>query len=104
MLPVPPLHAKTLVSTRRLQSLQAPASLVIALLLASPHCSATAANQFNKLATYPSGGSPAQSVAADFNRDGKADVVVLNGNGILSFLAGTGTGPFKAAKTIATLP
>lgn len=104
MLPVTPLHAKTLASTRRLQSLQAPASLVIALLLASPHCSATAANQFHNLATYPSGGSPTQSVAADFNLDGKVDVVVLNGNGILSFLAGTGMGAFKAPKTIATLP
>ncbi len=105
MPPIPSFDSKTLVSTRHLlASPRVPASVLIAVLIAAPHCLATVANQFNNLVTYPSGGSPSQTVAADFNRDGKADAVVLNSNGVLSFLAGTGTGAFKAAKTIATLP
>ena len=104
MVPVPLLPAKALEFNRSRQSRPALAAVVIALLIAAPHCSATVANQFNNLVTYPSGGSPNQIVTGDFNGDGKADVVVLNNNGKLSFLEGTGTGAFKAAKTMATLP
>ena len=63
-----------------------------------------ASNPFLRLTTYPTGGSPSKMVSADFNHDGKADLVVLNSNGKLSFLEGTGAGAFSAPKTIATLP
>jgi len=43
-------------------------------------------------------------VTADFNRDGKADVVALNSNNVLSILLGTGNSAFAAPKIIATLP
>ena len=66
--------------------------------------SASTTNQFIRLTTYPTGGTPARIVTDDFNRDGKADVVALNSNGVLSFLAGTGTGAFNPRTTIATLP
>ncbi len=80
------------------------AATVLVLCLPVLPCSATTTNQFLRLTTYSTGGTPARIVAADFNRDGKADVVALNTNGVLSFLAGTGGGAFSAAKIIATLP
>ena len=43
-------------------------------------------------------------VTADFNHDGKADVVALNSNNVLSILLGTGNSAFAASKTIVTLP
>ncbi len=65
---------------------------------------ASVTNQFVRVTTYPSGGSPARIVSADFNRDGKADVFVLNSNGVLSILLGSGNGALGASKAIATLP
>jgi hypothetical protein len=79
-------------------------AILIMTLAASSDCRASVANQFVRLTTYPSGGSPARMVSADFNRDGKADVVVLNSNGVLSLLPGSGNGAFGAPKIIATLP
>jgi FG-GAP-like repeat len=70
----------------------------------SPVGRASVTDQFIRLTTYPSGGTPAKIVTADFNRDGKADVVALNTNNVLSILLGTGNGGFAAPKTIATLP
>ena len=70
----------------------------------SPDSLATASNQFIRLTTYPTGGTPTTMVAADFNRDGKANLVVLNSNGVLSFVEGTGAGAFDAPVKIATLP
>ena len=48
--------------------------------------------------------SPPGPATADFNRDGKADIVALNSNGVLSVLLGTGTGAFAAPRTVATPP
>lgn len=42
-------------------------------------------------------------VTADFNRDGKPDVVALNSNNVLSILLGRGNSAFAVSKTIATL-
>lgn len=78
--------------------------VLVLLLLSVVKCQATSSNQFLNLTTYPTGGSPNTMVSADFNRDGKADLVILNSNGKLSFLAGTGGGAFSAPKTIAALP
>lgn len=75
----------------------------VLLLLSGLKCQAMTWNPFLRLTTYPTGGSPNTMVAADFNRDGKADLVVLNSNGVLSFVAGTGAGAFSAPKTIAAL-
>ncbi len=72
--------------------------------LSAPRGNASVANQFYNSPTYSTGGTPVALATGDFNRDGKADVVVLNGNGILSFMPGNGKGGFAAPKTIATLP
>jgi Bacterial Ig-like domain (group 3)/FG-GAP-like repeat len=81
------------------------AAAILIVILAGP-CDSRAAttDPFIRLTTYPSGGSPARTVSADFNRDGKLDVVVLNTNGVLSLLPGSGNGAFGAPQTIATLP
>src|SRR6266567_2591882 len=81
------------------------AAAIMMVILAVPCAGrASVAKQFIRLTTYPSGGAPARTVSADFNRDGKADIVALNSNGVLSLLSGSGNGAFGAAKTIATLP
>ncbi len=80
------------------------AAILIATLALPSDSRASVANQFVRLTTYPSSGAPARTVSADFNRDGKADVVALNTNGVLSLLPGSGNGAFGAPKTIATLP
>lgn len=67
-------------------------------------CYATTINQFFKLTVYSTGGTPVKIVSADFNRDGKPDVVALNSNNVLSIVLGSGNGAFGASKTIATLP
>ena len=85
--------------------LQSTAAAILALfLLWSPDSRASVSNQFIRLTPYPTGGTPAKIVTADFNRDGKEDLVVLNSNGVLSLLLGNGAGAFAAPKTIATLP
>lgn len=70
----------------------------------SRRCGASIVNQFINLPSYPSGGTPVALATGDFNGDGKFDVVVLNGNGFLSFLAGDGRGGFYLPATISTLP
>lgn len=74
------------------------------LIVDPPRIGASSATQFINLPPYPSGGTPIALATGDFNRDGKADVVVLNGNGVLSFLAGDGRGGFSPPATISTLP
>ncbi len=96
--------SKTHAYTSHLQSSIGSAAVLVLLLLSVLRCQATSTNQFLRLTSYPTGGSPTSMVSADFNRDGKADLVVLNSNGVLSFVEGTGAGAFNAPKTIATLP
>ena len=81
------------------------ATAILIAILAGP-CDSVAAvtDPFIRLTPYPTGGSPARTVSADFNRDGKLDVVVLNTNGILSLLPGAGNGALGAPQIIATLP
>ena len=61
------LYWTTSLSPLRTPCRQVPALVIIVLLLAAAQCSATVTNQFNNLTTYPSGGSPNQIVAGDFN-------------------------------------
>jgi FG-GAP-like repeat/Bacterial Ig-like domain (group 3) len=80
------------------------AAVLIASVMFASDCYATTANQFFRLPVYSTGGTPVKIVTADFNHDGKADVVALNSNNVLSILLGTGNSAFAASKTIATLP
>jgi hypothetical protein len=80
------------------------AAILTLFLLGSAESRASASNQFFQLTVYPSGGTPVKMVTADFNRDGKPDVVALNSNNVLSILLGSGNGSFAASKIIATLP
>jgi Bacterial Ig-like domain (group 3)/FG-GAP-like repeat len=98
------LAPKTCAFRRRCRASLPLLAKVVLLSSAVVPCFATVTNQFLRLTSYPTGGTPARMAAADFNRDGKADVVVLNSNGVLSFAAGNGAGAFSAPKTIATLP
>jgi hypothetical protein len=104
MFPQPFLAPKVLDRTGQSLPRCAAAAIFVLFLLCSLDCRATANNQFIQLTTYPSGGTPAKIVTADFNRDGKADVVALNSNNVLSILLGNGNGTFAAPKTIAILP
>ena len=80
------------------------AAILALFLLWSPDSRGSVSNQFINLTTYPSGGTPTKIVTSDFNRDGKADIVALNANYVLSILLGNGNGTFAAPKIIATLP
>ncbi len=73
-------------------------------LLCSAEMRASDTNQFYRLPVYSTGGTPVKIVTADFNHDGKPDVVALNSNNVLSILLGSGNSAFAASKTIATLP
>ena len=88
----------------QLLSKYAAPAILTSFLFLSPDCRASVSNQFINLTIYHSGGTPVKVVTADFNRDGKADVVALNSNNVLSLLLGNGNGTFAASKTIATLP
>jgi len=77
--------------------------LTLMLLMAGSPSRASVGTQFIGLPTFSSGGTPVSLASADFNRDGKPDVVALNSNGVLSILLGDGKGGFAAAQTIATL-
>jgi hypothetical protein len=55
------------------------------------------------MSVFPSGGVAQFTAVADFNRDGKQDVIVSNTNGNISVLLGNGNGTFGAPHTIATL-
>jgi hypothetical protein len=79
------------------------AILLPLLVFSAVRSGASVANQFYNTPTYSTGGTPAALATGDFNRDGKTDVVVLNGNGVVSFMQGDGRGGFAAPKTIATL-
>src|SRR3974390_2567435 len=104
MSPLPLLAAKIRPRTSHSLPQFANAAILTLLLLWSPDSRASASSQFFQLPVYSSGGTPVKIVTADFNRDGKADVVVLNSNNVLSILLGRGGGAFAAPKTIATLP
>jgi len=98
-LPATPVHP-----IRQFHPRYSATAILILFLLFSSDCRASATNQFINLTIYHSGGTPVKMVTADFNRDGKADVVVVNSNNVLSLLLGNGNGTFAASKTIATLP
>jgi hypothetical protein len=100
----PSLPTKMLHRTSQSLPRCAAAVILSLFLFCSPESRASETNQFIQLTNYPSGGTPAKIVSGDFNRDGKADVVALNSNNVLSILLGTGKGTFAAPKTIATLP
>ena len=52
---------------------------------------------------YPAGGTPHSVAAADFNRDGKLDLAVANGNSnTVSILLGNGDGTFQSPVSYAT--
>ena len=105
MSPLPLLATKIRPGTSHFLLQSTAAAISILCLLGSTDSRASASNQFIRLTTYPTGGTPTTMVAADFNRDGKADLVVLNSNGVLSFVEGTGAGAFDVpAVKIATLP
>ncbi len=55
------------------------------------------------MSVFPSGGVAQHTAVADFNRDGKQDIIVSNSNGNISLLAGNGNGTFGAPHTIAAL-
>jgi hypothetical protein len=97
-----PYLAKNLNSHLRI--LISSAAVLVASVMFASDCYATTANQFFQLTVHSTGGTPVKIVTADFNHDGKADVVALNSNNILSILLGSGNGSFAAWKTIATLP
>lgn len=99
-----PYLAKIPVSIAYLRALIPSALVLIALLFPAFDCYATTANQFFRLTVYSTGGTPVKIGTADFNRDGKPDVVALNSNNVLSIVLGEGNGAFGASKTIATLP
>src|SRR4051812_31538539 len=109
---------KTSVSVNRFQNHFVPAMVSLALhsagcaiafisiivLAVSVPCAAQGTtNQYLRLTPYPTGGTPTRITTADFNRDGKADLVALNSNGVVSVLLGTGTGAFAASKSVAAL-
>ncbi|WP_348264939.1 FG-GAP-like repeat-containing protein [Telmatobacter sp. DSM 110680] len=100
-MPLRPYLAKNLNSYLRILRLSA-AGLVALMFALSSH--ATTANQFFQLNVHSTGGTPVKIVTADFNHDGKADIVALNSNNVLSILLGTGSSSFAVSKTIATLP
>ena len=104
MFPQPFLAPKMLHRTSQSLPRCAAAAILALFLMYSPESRASDTNQFIRLTTYPSGGTPVKIVTADLNRDGKADVVALNSNNVLSILLGNGNGTFAAPKTIATLP
>lgn len=91
-------------SWSQLNSLISPAAVLTALLLFALKGYATPANQFFQLSVHSTGGTPVKIVTADFNEDGKADVVALNSNNVLSILLGSGNSSFAAWKSIATMP
>jgi len=109
---------KTSLSVNRFQNRFVPATVSLALhsagcaiafisiivLAVSVPCAAQGTtNQYLRLTPYPTGGTPTRITTADFNRDGKADLVALNSNGVVSVLLGTGTGAFAASKSVAAL-
>ena len=101
-MPLRPYPAKNLNSYLRI--LISSAAVLVASVMFASDCYATTANQFFQLNVYSTGGTPVKIVTADFNHDGKADVVALNSNNVLSILLGNGNSTFAASKTIATLP
>src|SRR5262245_7353478 len=58
---------------------------------------------FNPAVFYPAGDNPRAIVAADFNRDGVADLATANEAGNISVLLGNLGGTFQAAQNTASL-
>jgi len=79
-------------------------ALLSLFVLWSAESRASDTNQFYRLPVYSTGGTPVKIVTADFNHDGKPDVVAMNSNNVLSILLGSGNSAFAASKTIVTLP
>src|SRR5664279_3239959 len=104
------MHLQSSCATRALNRASQPlprcaaVAMLSFFLLCSAESRASDTNQFYRLPVYSTGGTPVKIVTADFNHDGKADVVALNSNNVLSILLGTGNSAFAASKTIATLP
>lgn len=82
-----------------LRASHACASLLV-LLAATCACSST----LSPMGIYQSGGTPQFTAVADFNRDGKLDIVASNSNGVISLLLGNGNGTFQNPRQIASLP
>ncbi len=58
--------------------------------------------QFQQVSTFPAGQNPTSVTLADFNGDGKLDVVAANqGSNNISVLLGNGDGTFKSAQNTA---
>jgi large repetitive protein len=104
MSPLPLLATKIRPRTSHFPPPCAAAAILALFLLWSTDSRASDTNQFYRLPIYSTGGTPVKIVTADFNHDGKADVVALNSNNVLSILLGTGSSAFAAPKIIATLP
>ncbi len=62
---------------------------------------AAAASGLANAVSYAVGASPIGLAAADFNGDGKTDLVTANTGGTISVLLGTGSGTFQAASSYA---
>ena len=90
--------------TSQLLPLCAAVAILSLFLFCSAESRASDTNQFYRLPVYSTSGTPVKLVTADFNHDGKPDVVALNSNNVLSILLGSGNSAFAASKTIATLP
>jgi len=74
-------------------------------LLVLMFASLAGAQTFLDVALYPAGADPEGIVTADFNRDGKMDVVVTNYEGAsISVLLGKGDGTLKSHVDYATTP
>ncbi|HZN65575.1 MAG TPA: FG-GAP-like repeat-containing protein [Tepidisphaeraceae bacterium] len=56
---------------------------------------------FAPAVNYPTGPQPKEIVTADFNHDGRLDLVALNESGSVSVLLGNGDGGFGAPRTFA---
>lgn len=79
--------------TKRIRS-----AIVLVALLTLTHPGKAGATEFASPKSYPVGKNPAAAALADFNGDGRLDIVVANtGSNDVSVLLGRGDGTFEAA-------